>query len=124
MLNPNASVNVAEPVSSPAARPARVSNASVAPVADKAPPRVPGFDLAADVVGKFHRERQPKASEAPAKTTQAVSEEGRVRRALERAMTIKRRFGLLVACSYLREQGWNFEAAHRILIAAREAPHW
>jgi hypothetical protein len=78
----------------------------------------PVLDFAADVVGKFHGRPKPRASETPAPKPQAAREEGRVRMAIGRAIKLKRRFGLLVACSYLREQGWDFDAAHRILLQA------
>jgi hypothetical protein len=103
MLNPTAKVAVAEPPLAPAAKLPSARNAGAAPVAETPQPRDALHDCAADVVGKFHGEPKP---------------EGHVRRAIERAIKLKRRFGLLVACSYLREQGWNFEAAHRILVQA------
>jgi hypothetical protein len=120
MLNPSAHVTVAEPANVPVAKRPSVGNSCAAPVAETPQRREPLLEFAADVVGRFHSEAKPKASEAPAPKprTAAVLEEGRVRLAIERAIKLKRRFGLLVACSYLREQGWNFELAHRILVQA------
>jgi hypothetical protein len=88
------------------------------PVPEKPGDALLGF--AAEVVGQFRREPEHRARETPAPKAraEAVYEEGRVRLVLERAIKLKRRFGLLVACSYLREHGWNFEAAHRILLKA------
>lgn len=67
--------------------------------------------LASEVIGK--------SLGAPAKASHHgnVDKEHKARATLDRAMKIKEEFGLLVACSYLREKGWSFEAAHRTLLA-------
>jgi hypothetical protein len=89
MLNPNARVSVA--VSTAAASAARST-----------------VDSAADLARTIDAVVRAPEAKAPAKVPE-------LRPAINRAMKIKRRFGLLVACSYLREQGWTFEAAHRTL---------
>jgi len=118
MLNPTANVAVAEPPHAPVAKQPSARNAEVVQLPAK--PGDPLLGFAADVVGQFYSEPGHRARETPAPKapTAALVEEGRVRLALERAIKLKRRFGLLVACSYLREQGWSFEAAHRILLQA------
>jgi hypothetical protein len=45
-----------------------------------------------------------------------AAEVARKHSALERAMSIKKSFGLLVACSYLTAKGWSFEAAQLALL--------
>jgi hypothetical protein len=117
LLNPNAKVTLAGQAA-PAAELPSVSDAGMAAVAQTPRARDAVLDFAADVVGKFHSQPKPKVSEGPAPKPQGALEEGRVRMAIGRAIKLKRRFGLLVACSYLREQGWNFDAAHRILLQA------
>jgi hypothetical protein len=111
MLNPGADVGVAESVATAATRPVppAPSPEPVAPAARKPQASASMLDIAADVIGTFKS-----AAAAPAATPKAP--EGS--RTVERALKIKQRFGLLVACSYLREQGWTFDAARGILLQA------
>ena len=106
MLNPSARVSVVESSAGTRAEPP----APASPPADAPLTSRSMLDIAADVVGTF-----APAAPAPAPKAKAAPKIADVRPAIERAMKIKQRFGLLVACSYLREQGWSFEAAHRIL---------
>lgn len=68
---------------------------------------------AAEVVGEHYREAL--AETATAFKRCSADKERQVRFTVERAKKIKKALGLLVACSYLREKGWSFEAAYRIL---------
>jgi hypothetical protein len=66
------------------------------------------------------QDKKPKASPIAPSTPRdgaerilgLAAEVARKHAELERAIDIKKSCGLLVACSYLREKGWSFEAAH------------
>lgn len=95
LLNPNAAVTVAEPGTVSAAPPC-------VPAAPARKSDDPVLDMAEQVVREACGERP----------------------ALEQALRIKKSLGLMVACSYLRERGWTFEAAHEALLrkAVRKTP--
>lgn len=59
----------------------------------------------------------PVASAPPARATTDASDAKQrgTQEALKRALTLRKELGLLVACSYLKEHGWTFEAAHEVL---------
>jgi hypothetical protein len=113
ILNPDAEVSVAESLASAAARPLPAPQpAAEAPAqpASKPAARTPISDLAAEVVNTFKGDPGPAdAGPVPSKEVQTAAHH------LERAMKIRSRFGMLVACSYLREKGWSFEEARRFL---------
>jgi hypothetical protein len=67
--------------------------------------------LAADIVARYQRN----ARDAEQCTVPATQERD-AEEAIHRASKLRRHFGLLVACSYLRERGWTFEDAHRTLL--------
>lgn len=119
-------------------------NAPTPPVEKQraAPPSVrdsrsSALDLAAQVVGQRGREAaagpaqvrslgtaaRAAANVAPAATNVAPAitpnlhdEKQRLAHAaLKRAATLRKELGMLVACSYLKEQGWTVEAAHQAL---------
>jgi hypothetical protein len=67
--------------------------------------------LAADIVARYQRNARD-AEQCTVPATREVD----AGEAIHRASKLKRHFGLLVACSYLRERGWTFEDAHRTLL--------
>lgn len=105
ILNPDAQVSVAESVASAAARPQ-----PAAPSASQPAARARLSDLAAEVVNTFKPAGPAEAGPAP-----APAKAPPVCPHVARALKIKSRFGILVACSYLREKGWTFEEARRLL---------
>jgi hypothetical protein len=121
LLNPEAEVSLAEAAGTEprpmvaTGAPARALLRALeqpqpkAAVAEPEPaPCDPALRLAAQVIAKHVG-----AAPAPAKP----SAQDRERRAtLERAIKIKKGLGLMVACSYLKERGWSFEAAHQALL--------
>jgi hypothetical protein len=124
LLNPNAEVTLAGAVAD--AKSSQVAPVRALPQAQKQPDTsairsaVPETwseavrTFAAEVVGKHY-------PDAPAQPVTAVEPSGAEKErhsAAKRAMKIKKALGLLVACSYLREKGWSFEAAHRFLSAS------
>lgn len=130
LLNPNAEVLLAEPAAEvPVNRPARPASTPETPAAapaartpahafwkacfsratQKAASADPALGLAAEVVGEHRQATKPQKT-------------GAERVVIERATKLKRTLGLMVACSYLKEQGWSFEAAHRALLQGAAQP--
>jgi hypothetical protein len=116
-LNPSAKVRLAhgsDRQTKPGGKPAPLAPSPKPPVA-KVPDPSSGEDdelrkLAAEIVARAHRNaRDGQLRAAPATDVDAGE-------AIHRASKLKRHFGLLVACSYLRERGWTFEDAHRALL--------
>src|SRR5688572_28455178 len=112
LLNPDAEVSLAEAAAARApltlAKPQPQAMAQAQPTASL--PTTPAscdrtLRLAAEVIGKY---LPGNPGETP-KTTKALHP------TLKRALKIRRALGLIVACSYLRERGWSFEAAHQAL---------
>jgi hypothetical protein len=94
LLNPNAEVVLAQ--------------AGEEPHAKKAAPEEPNalLAIAADVVANC---RPSRAGEAPQARADA-----------QRARRIRRSLGMMAACSYLRDRGWSFDSAHRMLLEAAQ----
>lgn len=132
LLNPSAEVALAEQAQDAAPAAAREP-------ARPAPPQPGRADTPASMAHSFWRACFVRASQKAAagrdaglaaaaevvnKHQRAVAEETNPARrlAIERAMKLKRSLGLMVACSYLKEQGWSFEAAHRALLQNAAAP--
>jgi hypothetical protein len=135
ILNPDAQVSLAESVASAAARPQPASPSAPQPASQPAAsqpappasrpasppaakPPAPArpaahlSDLAAEVVNNFKPAAPGPAKAEPAP---AAAKAPRDDSHIDRALKIKSRFGMLVACSYLREKGWTLEEARRLL---------
>jgi hypothetical protein len=114
-LNPSAKVRLAhgaERQTNPGGRPAHATPSPKPHIATVPDDSTKEHDelrkLAAEIVARSQRNAQQRA--APA--IQDVD----ARKTIHRASKLKRHFGLLVACSYLRERGWTFEDAYRTLL--------
>jgi hypothetical protein len=127
MLNPNAEVMLARAEELPQAKKAIDEAPEVKQATDEL------FAVAADVVG-YSRPRAGEALQVREEPRERqVREEPRERQVreeprerqeqadIERARGIRRRLGTMAACSYLRDRGWSFEAAHQLLLQPRTA---
>lgn len=143
LLNPNTEVKLAEPADVMRADPSKVTAAPEKSSIPATPPVAAAIAAAAVASSLENRRAQTTpstASTAAAKSNAALAlasevigkclgaratasdqdsaeNEHKTRTMLDRAMKIREELGMLVACSYLREKGWSFEAAHRALLA-------
>lgn len=100
LLNANAEIKLADGTPDAQAKPGTAGLSGEAPA--------PTLVLAAQVVSKYARG----GAAVPEEKRAEVEER---RSTLKRAMKIRKGLGLMVACSYLKDRGWNTDAAYQAL---------